>query len=449
MSINPVPGFNPTQISGVIAWFDASDTTTYTPSATITTWSNKGSAGGVATSTGSGAVSSTAATINRIPAMSFAAAAVMTVPSLTYTSTSRSVFAVVRAGASGVFRTYFGNTATTNKLNANLTEGVANLGFATSLANLFLAPIRTTVGYTNSTSVLSGHNYLVTGSIYGGGLFVNGVAQTLSVNTPQALNTGTMANATMGGSITSAFVMGELLVYDSSLTPEQRQQVEGYLALKWGIQGMTTSYTLSNGVSLVTADLTKYPLDVKALQLPLAQPSVERVVYTKAFPAYFTNSILQIRPTASETINGNASYNLSTSYALSIQASGTNWGILNRYPALLNNYTATQISSSTSVFASTNTSLIFVNLTNQRKTVVLPQISQISPNSSLSMTYTIKDINGMAAFSTLFVTTSGSDLIESYAQPILAIDDNYAAVDLVAQRQTNTWLITNYYYGNL
>ena len=233
--------FLPTQIPGVIAWFDASDTTTYTPSATITTWSNKGSAGGVATSTGSGAVSSTAATINRIPAMSFAAAAIMTVPSLTYTSTSRSVFAVVTAGASGVFRTYFSNTAATNKLNANLTEGAANLGFATTLANLFLAPIGTTVGYTNSTSVLSGQNYLVTGVTYGGGLFVNGVAQTLSVNTPQALNTGTMTNATMGGSITSAFVMGELLVYDSSLTPDQRQQVEGYLAWKWGLQASLAS----------------------------------------------------------------------------------------------------------------------------------------------------------------------------------------------------------------
>jgi hypothetical protein len=212
---------------------------------------------------------------------------------------------------------------------------------------------------------------------------------------------------------------------------------------------MTTSYLLSNAVSLVTADLSTYPTDVKALQLPLAQPSDERVVYIKALSSPDPTAILQTIPVDSETINGNALYNLSTNYALCIQASGSNWNILNRYPAVLNNYTATQISSSTSVFASTNTSLIFVNLTNQRKTVVLPQISQISPNSTLSMTYTIKDVNGMAAFSTLFVTTSGSDLIESYAQPILAIDDNYAAVDLVAQPQTNTWLITNYYYGNL
>jgi hypothetical protein len=213
---------------------------------------------------------------------------------------------------------------------------------------------------------------------------------------------------------------------------------------------MTTSYTLSNAVSLVIADLSGYPTDLKALQLPPTYLSIERVVYTKALSSPDPNAILQITPVDLETINGNAPYNLSTNYALSIQADGLlGWGILNRYPALLNKYTATAISSSRAVYPSTNTSLIFVDLTNQRKRVVLPQISQISPKSNLSMTYTIKDINGMAAFSTLFVTTSGGDLIESYPTPIVAIDDNYAVVDFVAQPQTNRWLITNYYYGNL
>ena len=212
---------------------------------------------------------------------------------------------------------------------------------------------------------------------------------------------------------------------------------------------MTTSYPLSNAVSLVTADLTTYPSDLKSLELPAAQPSVERVVYAKALSSPDPTAVLQITPADSETINGKTLYNLSTNYAVSIQASGSSWGILNRYPALLNNYTATQISPTTPVYPSPNTSLIFVDLTNESKTVLLPQISEITPNSNLSMTYTIKDINGMASFSTLFITTPGSDLIESYTPPIIAIDDNYAAVDFVAQPQTNTWLITNYYYGNL
>lgn len=212
---------------------------------------------------------------------------------------------------------------------------------------------------------------------------------------------------------------------------------------------MTTTYTLDSAVSLVTADLTNYPTNIKSLELPLTQLSIERVVYTKALASPNPSAILQITPAASATINGIPLYNLSTNYALSIQASGSNWGILNRYPALLNNYTATDIASSTEVYPSPNTSLVFVNLTNESKAVVLPQISQISPKSNLSMTYTIKDINGMARFSTLFVKTSGGDLIESYPTPILAIDDNYAAVDFVAQPQTNRWLITNYYYGNL
>ena len=138
---------------------------------------------------------------------------------------------------------------------------------------------------------------------------------------------------------------------------------------------MATSYPLSNAVSLVTADLSTYPTDIKSLQLPLAQPSVERVVYTKALSSPDSTAILEITPADSETINGNPVYNLSTNYAVSIQASGANWGILNRYPALLNKYSATEISSSTAVYPSPNTSLIYVDLTNESKTVVLPQKS--------------------------------------------------------------------------
>lgn len=212
---------------------------------------------------------------------------------------------------------------------------------------------------------------------------------------------------------------------------------------------MVTLYPLSSTVSFVTADLSTYPTDIKLLRLPLTQLSDERVVYTKALSSPDPNAFVYISPGGDDYINGITLYYLSTNYALCIQASGSNWDILNRYPALLNNYTATQISSSTAVYPSPNTSLVFVNLTNQSKTVVLPEISQISPNSNLSMTYTIKDINGMAAFSTLFISTTAGNLLETYVPPILAIDDNYASVDLVAQPQTNTWLITNYYYGNL
>jgi hypothetical protein len=447
MSINPLPGFNPTSISGCQLWLDAADTSTITGTSPVTAWRDKSGKGNNPT----------------------------TISGITYSANQQAGYGTINMGsgfitgsiASPIINTIltcFLVVRCTQTTNDNGIHGALTLNQVSQTLDfrvleekggrfrlltryptiLVVDTAAVTSSYIIWTAVASSSS--LSANINGSN--INTVSITTNPYNANVYNIGTTSETGVTPLGWNGFIAEEI-IYSGTLNNSQIQQVEGYLAWKWGIQGMTTSYTLSNGVSLVTADLTKYPLDVKALQLPLAQPSVERVVYTKAFPAYFTNSILQITPTASERINGNTSYNLSTSYALSIQASGTNWGILNRYPALLNNYTATQISSSTSVFASTNTSLIFVNLTNQRKTVVLPQISQISPNSSLSMTYTIKDINGMAAFSTLFVTTSGSDLIESYAQPILAIDDNYAAVDLVAQRQTNTWLITNYYYGNL
>ena len=236
---------NPLQLPGLIAWFDASDTTTYTPGASVTSWANKGSAGGNAT-TASG-VSSTAATINGVPAMSFAATAVMTVPSMTYTNASKSVFAVVTVGASGSARSFFANSGAVIKL-PQLFEGAANLQYTTSSTNIFLAPIGTTYQYSNTTSVLSGHNYLVTGTTYDGGLFVNGRLQILSTNAPQAFNTGTVTTATLGSATTTTFIMGEVLVYDSSLTPAQRQQVEAYLMFKWKVYVGATSAQIGQAI---------------------------------------------------------------------------------------------------------------------------------------------------------------------------------------------------------
>ena len=444
-------GFNPTNIAGLQLWLDAADPagTGIIPAngATLSTWVDKSGNGRNAT-VAPGKIAGRYSTSNR--AVNFTASNTGYVTSYTANPSLETMFVVFNnPSPSSRNNTVIGGPVGARALSGGYAGGRGQVGACSYLnsgvtwAGMASMPDGT---YTSGTTVIiTGQvNGLTTSISQNGGTIYSNTTGSAFSNVTTYLGTD-YANPTY---YYIGFEM-EVIFYNSLLSLSQRQQVQGYLAWKWGLQGMTTSYTLSNGVSLVTADLSTYPIDVKALQLPLAQPSDQRVVYTKAFPAYFTDAILQITPTGSETINSNALYNLSTNYALSIQASGSNWGILNRYPALLNNYTATQISSSTSVFASTNTSLIFVNLTNQRKTVVLPQISQISPNSSLSMTYTIKDINGMAAFSTLFVTTSGSDLIESYSTPILAIDDNYAAVDLVAQRQTNRWLITNYYYGNL
>jgi hypothetical protein len=261
---------NPLQLPGLIAWFDAADTTTYTPGATITSWRNKGSAGGNATS--SSGVSSTSSNINGLPAMTFAVGAVMTVPSLTYLDASKSMFAVVTIGALGTTNGIFTDSVSASNWPV-FNQGVGYLGYGTFLNNVFQVPPGSTFGFFNSTSVLTGHDYLISGTTYGGGIYINGFPQPLTTNAPRAFTTGTRTSFVLGSSGSTAIkVMGEILVYDSSLTPYQRQQVETYLMYKWKVYpGVTPSpiaqTILSNRTTGGFTFATFNPLSISGLIL--------------------------------------------------------------------------------------------------------------------------------------------------------------------------------------
>jgi hypothetical protein len=72
------------------------------------------------------------------------------------------------------------------------------------------------------------------------GIFVNGTSRTLTVNIPAAgfLSAGssTPRIGYTGEVPTQQYDMYELLSYDGELTATRRQQIEGYLAWKWGLQ---------------------------------------------------------------------------------------------------------------------------------------------------------------------------------------------------------------------
>ena len=72
------------------------------------------------------------------------------------------------------------------------------------------------------------------------GIFVNGTSKTLTVNIPAAgfLSAGSGGQPQIGnpGPYSQQHDMYELLQYDGEITVTQRQQIEGYLAWKWGLQ---------------------------------------------------------------------------------------------------------------------------------------------------------------------------------------------------------------------
>ena len=228
MSINPIsvrllPGFNPTQISGCQLWLDAADTTTYTSSSSVTSWRNKGTAGGTCSRT-NGTFDSTSFTINSLRAMAFSSGATMSMPTLTFGTTSRSIFLVPNIGASGSQYTYTSAGSLVDPQCYSWSGG-ADLELNRPSLNIIVANNPT--NYFNKSSVVS-----ITS-----GININGTAQTTSVNRGNNLFTaGVTTTLILGGSDTVAYNLGEIIIFDGLLNTTQTQQLEGYLAWKWGLQ---------------------------------------------------------------------------------------------------------------------------------------------------------------------------------------------------------------------
>ena len=236
--------FAPQAVNNCLLWLDAADQSSYTPGASVTTWRNKGYSGGNATTT-SGTIGSTSAEINGSPAMSFAASAYMTAPSMTFTQTTRTAFVVVNIGSTGSTR-YFTNGGTAIDMQMYSYYS----GTYTDLEMNYSGHInyQTTAPYPifNTTSIVCGTTLSTNG-----GIFVNGLAQTpYATNAPLGYSTGTTTTQYIGYTGGASFILGEVMIFDGAITDIQRQQVEGYLAAKWGLQSYLPTthpyFTLNN-----------------------------------------------------------------------------------------------------------------------------------------------------------------------------------------------------------
>jgi hypothetical protein len=239
-------------MGGLVFWVDAKDTTTYTSSASVTSWTNKGSMGGTCSKT-NGTVSSTSSTINSVTAMSFSTGASMTIPSLTFATSSRTVFLVVNIGASGGYYIYINGAVSGTDIQCySYTNG--DLELNTPGANRIV---------TNTPS-----SYFSTSSIVAitSGIYIDGTSQTLNVNSGNSFNSGvTTTTLTLGSTGTTAFILGELMIFDGLLTTAQRQTVETYLSQKWGV-----ALSYSGAVSVIPRPIYArpfQPVDIPGCQL--------------------------------------------------------------------------------------------------------------------------------------------------------------------------------------
>ena len=234
-AVPPTTAFKPTSIAGCTAWFDAYDASYTLSGTTVTGWTNK--SGNANAATGSGTVSVNLATLAGKSSVRFPAGTnYLNVGSLTYSTSYRNQFFLVTVGAIGSKYVYLNNADSICGQCYSWSSGDIELN-KYGTVGLLTSP----TGYFSSTAIVS----ICTSAGGNTGIWVNGVNQTLTTN---AVGTGGFFSAgssspTLGGdgATTGALDMYELLQYDGALTTAQRQQVEGYLAWKWGLQASLVS----------------------------------------------------------------------------------------------------------------------------------------------------------------------------------------------------------------
>lgn len=223
--------FIPSDLPSCIIWLDGADGTSYSNSGSaITNWVNKGTGGGT-TTINTGTLTPTI--INRLNAVTFGAGASIRFPSLTFTSTSCSMFFVTNPSIvnSSVFTTFFAQTnADTIPRAGSIYQNQINTAYN---ANFFFSATAPTTppsvasGVTSIICIIAGSpNY---------GVFTNGTSQTIINGSNKNYLTGTTTNMNYGDGGSVAHTCCEALMFDGALTDAQRNQVEAYLAWKWGL----------------------------------------------------------------------------------------------------------------------------------------------------------------------------------------------------------------------
>ena len=334
-----ISGFDPRSVPDCIVWLDASDTSSLTGSSPVTAWRNKGLSGNNATYSGSPSISATA--INGRQAMYFNGSSYFTGAISGANTTTITVFIVGSlispfVGFSGLL--CFGNASQLDY------DNVGSLPITMYNADFKIYGARNSSSQPTPISANVPFLYVLQ---YDGtyiNTWLNGTQQTdPSINIASS-GTFTYTNysvACRAGTITGQYIwsgyFGEILVYQSALTTTERQQVEGYLASKWGLQ---TTPILPTSIPALTmwldgADPSTLFTDTSATTAVTADGNSIAAWRDKSTNAYlFTQATAGSRPTYKTSIlngrsitrwNGTSTF-LQSSATLPFYTSSTSGG---------------------------------------------------------------------------------------------------------------------------
>lgn len=323
--------FQPIDVPGCALWLDAADQSSLTLSGSnVTQWRDKSGNGYIA-ATPSGSVTQTTS-INSIPVITIGNQSYLTIPSFVQNFPYYSAFFVMRST----------NTIPSGSYNfmmwANVTN-LINIGIQNN-SGTFSVIAGKSGGYfmigilgdnpQNQTFLISQVTTNSTATQY---INRNGSPLSLDTNVSGTLGTLT-ASINVGGlpfSVAIGFDIGEILIYNTGLTTTQRQQIEGYLAHKWGLSpslpvisplsipgcqlwfdaadSSTVAFSSGSNVSSWTNKGI-----VSTTAIPTRGPSANQITYVTVdgYPGVYINN------------NGSIQYNASTYSQLTIQSNFQN-----------------------------------------------------------------------------------------------------------------------------
>jgi hypothetical protein len=226
-----VAQFTPPNIYGCALWLDAADTAATGTGSTLTTWTDKSGYGSNATANRGISIVSNA--INGCSVLSFTNTQWLS-GNINIVGTTLTVFSVFNMNSSSQAsaRIISLGVSGTDDYNNNAYIGISRQ----SSSNM--GPYRNGT-YTQSVTPYS-TNVIHTTYLDGTNQYVYTSGGTVSSNTSSgnfAVSNYEIASSTNTGDPNAPFYgyIGEVIVYNTLLGSQQRQQVEGYLSSKWGI----------------------------------------------------------------------------------------------------------------------------------------------------------------------------------------------------------------------
>jgi hypothetical protein len=241
--------FNPTSISGCALWLDANDRNSLILSgASVTQWNDKSGNGRNAIANSSPSYVTNG--LNGRPSISFS--------NNILTSSGWAISSGRKFAWFSVFNSR--STANTYQRILEATEGFPNGFLGTDLFTYNVLALAGTTSYTapNAAIVASTSNPQFLSYVFGtteAGSNVSLVYVNGSTSASLAGNTGTLgsngvyigSSSVPPGNDSLIGYISEIICYAGDLTFSQRQQIEGYLAWKWGLQGsLPTSHPYYN-----------------------------------------------------------------------------------------------------------------------------------------------------------------------------------------------------------